>query len=98
MTTSDDSLILLAISCAECLDRGLANRELLDLDEFWFDNQVLRFRSWCATLGVNARGHDSLEHRLRYSPEIEAVIFQLLTAIKIGLQDGKQVISSINRQ
>lgn len=75
--------------CLQLLQDGNSRlKDVEDIDEQWCDTQAMRMRSWCASLGVFATGHASLQHRLRYVPEIEASILQLLEAVKWNLAKG----------
>src|SRR5882757_788050 len=63
------------------------------VDDFWWNNQLIRLRSWSATLGVFARGHASLHHRLRYEPELVDTIYQLLVSIFVNLRPGQSYLT-----
>lgn len=60
----------------------------------WVEDQMIRFNTWCASLGVFAFGHASIEHRLRDHSEIYSLVIQFLEALEANLRSGKHHLTS----
>ena len=77
-----------ARSCLRTLQRGPSGMDREGLLTFWFEKQLFRLRSWCASLGVFAVGHASLHHRLRHNPDFEELLCRMLDSIHFNLEEG----------
>lgn len=45
------------------------------------EDQLARFSSWAASIGVFAPGAASMDHRLRYTPEVQNIVTGLLESL-----------------
>jgi hypothetical protein len=53
------------------------------------EDQFARFKIWGGNIGVDAKGHASLDYRLRYSPQAKDLMLDLLERLQSHLQRGK---------
>jgi hypothetical protein len=53
------------------------------------EDQLARFKIWGGNIGVDAKGHASLDYRLRDSPQARALMLDLLERLQSHLQQGK---------
>lgn len=60
------------------------------------ENQVARFSTWATGIGVFAPGRASMDHRLRYAPEVQSVVNGLLESLDYRIQTCKhRLLTSI---
>ncbi|KAE8448457.1 hypothetical protein EG329_009522 [Mollisiaceae sp. DMI_Dod_QoI] len=57
----------------------------LSREDGWAEDQQRRFNVWASSIGVFARGHISLDHRLRDAPDILELIMQQVAVLKGNL-------------
>lgn len=46
------------------------------------EDQLARFSAWAASIGVFASGRASMDHRLRFAPEVQSIVVGLLEALE----------------
>lgn len=65
-------------SFQQCLGRAAAvhPRELSRVED-----QIARFSTWAAGIGVFSLGRASMDHRLRFAPEVQSVVAGLLESL-----------------
>ncbi|KAM0546213.1 hypothetical protein ACHAPJ_010999 [Fusarium lateritium] len=59
------------------------------------EDQVARFSSWATGIGVFAPGSASMDHRLRYAPEVQSVVTGLLESLNYRCQVCLDILTSI---
>ncbi|RYC91915.1 hypothetical protein BFJ63_vAg5358 [Fusarium oxysporum f. sp. narcissi] len=59
------------------------------------EDQLARFSSWANGIGVFAPGSASMDHRLRYAPDVTGVVIGLLESLNYRCQMFKILISMI---
>jgi len=53
------------------------------------EDQLARFSTWAAAIGVFATGRASINHRLRYAPEVQSVVNGLLESLDYRIRNCK---------
>ncbi|KAF4338103.1 serine threonine phosphatase [Fusarium beomiforme] len=59
------------------------------------EDQVARFSSWANAIGVFAPGSASMDHRLRYAPEVKGVVTGLLESLNYRCQTLLKSLTSL---
>ncbi|KAM0416786.1 hypothetical protein ACHAPD_005723 [Fusarium lateritium] len=59
------------------------------------EDQVARFSSWAASIGVFAPGSASMDHRLRYAPEVHSVVTGLLESLNYQCQECLSILTTL---
>lgn len=57
------------------------------------EDQVARFSTWAADIGVFSPGRASMDHRLRYAPEVQSVVIGLLESLDYRIQACRSLYS-----
>lgn len=53
------------------------------------EDQIARFSTWTTSIGVFAPWRASVDHRLRYAPDVQAVIVSLLESLDFRIRTCK---------
>ena len=53
------------------------------------EDQLARFSTWAAAIGVFATGRASINHHLRYAPEVQSVVTGLLESLDYRIRNCK---------
>lgn len=53
------------------------------------EDQVARFSTWATSIGVFAPGRASMDHRLRFAPEVQSVVNGLLESLDYRIRTCK---------
>ncbi|KAL6715525.1 hypothetical protein ACLMJK_006486 [Lecanora helva] len=61
------------------------------------EDQLGRFRIWAKHIGVFAKGHASLDYRLRDSAEVRLLMIDQLGTLQSSVQKGEKTISQIDK-
>lgn len=69
---------IIATAARECTSSFIR----LAREDRWAEDQQGRFQIWAANIGVFARGHASLDYRLRDTPDILELIMQQVSILK----------------
>ncbi|KAH8586928.1 hypothetical protein B0O99DRAFT_695020 [Bisporella sp. PMI_857] len=59
------------------------------------EDQVARFSTWTTGIGVFALGRASMDHRLRYAPEVHSVVTGLLESLNYRIRTYSDVLDII---
>jgi hypothetical protein len=70
----------------ECIEELSHLGSVKNSVDVWAENQQARLQLWAATLGVVARGHLSLAHRLSFNEEVSDILIQLLKGLHASLE------------
>ncbi|UKZ74546.1 hypothetical protein TrVFT333_002216 [Trichoderma virens FT-333] len=71
-----------ANQCLESFQKCLFRESSIHPKEFsMVEDQVARFSTWTSGIGVFAPGRASMDHRLRYAPEVQSVTIGLLESL-----------------
>lgn len=71
------------ISFQQCL-QAAANIHPRELS--LVDDQLARFSTWATSIGVFASGRASMDHRLRYTPDVSKVVTGLLDGLNYRIR------------
>ncbi|RFU80041.1 serine threonine phosphatase [Trichoderma arundinaceum] len=61
------------------------------------EDQVARFSTWMRGIGVFAPGRASMDHRLRYAPEVQSVAIGLLESLNYRIQSCSKALDVLAR-
>lgn len=76
--------------CLESFATCLAQASAIHPREFSrVEDQVARFSTWTSGIGVFAPGRASMDHRLRYAPEVQSVAIGLLNSLNHRIRKCK---------
>jgi hypothetical protein len=64
-------------------------------EETHIEDHLARFNLLAGNLGIEARGHGSLDHRLRDGPEARTVVLDLLDALQDAIGRGTYCLSRL---
>jgi hypothetical protein len=77
-----------ANQCLQSFQKCLVSASLVNPRELsMIEDQVARFSSWSTSIGVFAPGSASMDHRLRYAPEVHSVVTGLLESLNYQCQE-----------
>ena len=89
------TIVAWAGACAQLFGRYISDENhFTNNHSAWVEDQMIRFNTWCASLGVFASGHASIEHRLRDHSEIYSLVVRFLEALEANLRSGKHHLTS----
>ncbi|RYP30524.1 hypothetical protein DL767_006201 [Monosporascus sp. MG133] len=60
------------------------------------EDQVARFSTWAMGIGVFAPGRASMDHRLRYAPEVQSVVAGLLESLNYRIRTCSGVLGMLD--
>ncbi|KAL6796176.1 hypothetical protein GGI42DRAFT_331043 [Trichoderma sp. SZMC 28013] len=76
-----------ANQCLESFNKCLLQESFIHPREFSLvEDQVARFSTWSSGIGVFAPGRASMDHRLRYAPEVQSIAISLLESLNYRIQ------------
>ncbi|KAH0531317.1 hypothetical protein TsFJ059_000165 [Trichoderma semiorbis] len=76
-----------ANQCLESFNKCLLQQSSIHPREFSLvEDQVARFSTWTSGIGVFAPGRASMDHRLRYAPEVQSITISLLESLNYRIQ------------
>jgi hypothetical protein len=89
MTDADETLdpkgptiAICATQCLESFQQCLLRASSVHPRELSVvEDQVARLSTWAAGIGIFAPGRASMDHRLRYAPEVQSVVTGLLESL-----------------
>ncbi|KAF4960854.1 hypothetical protein FGADI_687 [Fusarium gaditjirri] len=85
-----------ANQCLQSFQKCLVSASMINPRELsMIEDQVARFSSWGASTGVFAPGSASMDHRLRYAPEVHSVVTGLLESLNYQCQECLGILTTI---
>ncbi|KAG5658601.1 hypothetical protein KAF25_010782 [Fusarium avenaceum] len=85
-----------ANQCLQSFQKCLVSASLVNPRELsMIEDQVARFSSWSTSIGVFAPGSASMDHRLRYAPEVQSVVTGLLESLNFQCQECLGILATI---
>lgn len=87
-----DEITIAAAShkCLASFETCLAQASAIHPREFSrVEDQAARFSTWASGIGVFAPGRASMDHRLRYAPEVQSVAIGLLYSLNHRIRQCK---------
>ncbi|KAH6958132.1 hypothetical protein DER45DRAFT_503188 [Fusarium avenaceum] len=85
-----------ANQCLQSFQKCLVSASLVNPRELsMIEDQVARFSSWSTSIGVFAPGSASMDHRLRYAPEVQSVVTGLLESLNYQCQECLGILTTI---
>ncbi|UKZ47986.1 hypothetical protein TrVGV298_002222 [Trichoderma virens] len=82
-----------ANQCLESFQRCLLREPSLHPRELsMVEDQVARFSTWTSGIGVFAPGRASMDHRLRYAPEVQSIAIGLLESLNYRIRKFSEVL------
>ncbi|TVY76578.1 hypothetical protein Focb16_v006386 [Fusarium oxysporum f. sp. cubense] len=85
-----------ANQCLQSFQKCLVSASLVNPRELsMIEDQVARFSSWGTSTGVFASGSASMDHRLRYAPEVQSVVTGLLESLNYQCQECLGILTTI---
>ncbi|KAH6632374.1 hypothetical protein F5144DRAFT_474539, partial [Chaetomium tenue] len=82
-----------ANQCLESFQTCLTQASLVHPRELSkVEDQIARFSTWAAGIGVFAPGRASMDHRLRYAPEVQSVVIGLLESLNYRIRTCSDVL------
>ncbi|KAL6814869.1 hypothetical protein J3E69DRAFT_346210 [Trichoderma sp. SZMC 28015] len=61
------------------------------------EDQVARLSTWAASIGVFSPGRASIDHRLRYAPEVQSVVTGLLESLDFRIRACSDVLDTLGK-
>ncbi|KAF3065680.1 hypothetical protein CFAM422_009595 [Trichoderma lentiforme] len=84
-----------ANQCLESFNKCLLQQSSIHPREFSLvEDQVARFSTWTSGIGVFAPGRASMDHRLRYAPEVQSITISLLESLNYRIQNLLELLHS----
>ncbi|XEU94958.1 hypothetical protein FSHL1_000242 [Fusarium sambucinum] len=85
-----------ANQCLQSFQKCLISASSINPRELsMIEDQVARFSSWAASIGVFAPGSASMDHRLRYAPEVQSVVTGLLESLNYQCQECLSILTAV---
>ncbi|KAH6980228.1 hypothetical protein EDB82DRAFT_510398 [Fusarium venenatum] len=85
-----------ANQCLQSFQKCLISASSINPRELsMIEDQVARFSSWAASIGVFAPGSASMDHRLRYAPEVHSVVTGLLESLNYQCQECLSILTTL---
>ncbi|KAL6819917.1 hypothetical protein V8C40DRAFT_251957 [Trichoderma camerunense] len=84
-----------ANQCLESFNKCLLRQPSIHPREFsLIEDQVARYSTWTNGIGVFAPGKASMDHRLRYAPEVQSITISLLESLNYRSQKLLELLHS----
>ncbi|QYT02896.1 hypothetical protein H0G86_009879 [Trichoderma simmonsii] len=61
------------------------------------EDQVARLSTWAASIGIFSPGRASIDHRLRYAPEVQSVVTGLLESLDFRIRACSDVLDTLGK-
>ncbi|EHK22656.1 uncharacterized protein TRIVIDRAFT_60500 [Trichoderma virens Gv29-8] len=89
----DETIAIRATQCLESFQKCLQRASSVHPREFSVvEDQMARLSTWTAGIGVFAPGRASIDHRLRYAPEVQSAVTGLLESLDYRIRACSDVL------